>query len=54
MTDEEPRLVKAHGYTPEELAEVLNKYNQFEIGGQNFNVVHSNTQQLSFTMKLVK
>ena len=52
-TDDEPRMAEAHGYTPEELAEVLNRDNYFDIGTHRWQVVDRMVNQLRFTMKIV-
>ena len=50
MADDEPRMVKGHGFTPEEFAEVLAKNNQFKICGQHYDIVRRMPQQMAFTM----
>ena len=54
MTDDEPRMVEGHGFTPEEFAELLEKSDHFVIGGKRFNIEKRMPQRMAFTMKYVK
>jgi hypothetical protein len=54
MTDDEPRMVEGHGFTPEEFAELLEKSDHFVIGGKRFDIVKRMPQQMGFMMKYVK